>query len=304
MACDHYHRWAEDLDLARRPWTERLPLLDRLAADPAQRIDQHRAGLDFYSRLVDGMLARGLEPWPTLYHWDLPQRLQDLGGWTNRDTVEEFVVFADASAAASAIACATGSLTTSPGAPHSSAVTKGRTRRACAAGARHFKPAITCCSRMDAQCRLCAQTCAMRASASLSVCIRTRAQATVRPIVAAMRRYDGLRNRWFLDPLYGRGYPADIWALCGSDAPRVESADLATIATPTDFLGVNYYFPETIARCSRRRPARGASRAHSRRGAHRSRLGGFTARPARVARTTASGIPAAGNLHHGKRREL
>ena len=64
--------------------------------------------------------------------------------------------------------------------------------------------------------------------------------------IAAARRYDGLRNRWFLDPLYGRGYPADIWALCGPDAPRVASGDLATIAAATDFLGVNYYFPETI----------------------------------------------------------
>ena len=53
-------------------------------------------GLDFYSRLVDGMLERGLEPWATLYHWDLPQRLQELGGWNNRATVDEFAVFADA----------------------------------------------------------------------------------------------------------------------------------------------------------------------------------------------------------------
>jgi beta-glucosidase len=64
---------------------------------------------------------------------------------------------------------------------------------------------------------------------------------------AAARRHDGLRNRWFLDPLHGRGYPADIWALCGDDAPQVASDDLATIATPTDFLGLNYYFPETVA---------------------------------------------------------
>jgi beta-glucosidase len=64
---------------------------------------------------------------------------------------------------------------------------------------------------------------------------------------AAKVRHDGLRNRWFLDPLYGRGYPQDILELLGPNAPQVESRDVAAIATPTDFLGVNYYFPEIVA---------------------------------------------------------
>ncbi len=65
--------------------------------------------------------------------------------------------------------------------------------------------------------------------------------------VAAMRRHDGLRNRWFLDPLHGRDYPADVLAWCRDDAPYVAPGDMAAIAAPTDFLGVNYYFPEIIA---------------------------------------------------------
>ena len=64
---------------------------------------------------------------------------------------------------------------------------------------------------------------------------------------AAVRRHDGIRNRWFLDPLYGRGYPQDVWDLLGAAAPKVLAGDLATIAAPTDFLGINYYFPETVA---------------------------------------------------------
>lgn len=93
-ACDHYHRWPQDLDLAAHlglsayrfsiAWPRILPNGPNGAPNAT--------GLDFYSRLVDGMLERGLEPWATLYHWDLPQRLQELGGWNNRDTVEEFVV--------------------------------------------------------------------------------------------------------------------------------------------------------------------------------------------------------------------
>lgn len=62
-----------------------------------------------------------------------------------------------------------------------------------------------------------------------------------------MVRHDGLRNRWFLDPLHGRGYPADVWQRLGRDVPEVREGDLAAIATRTDFLGVNYYFPETVA---------------------------------------------------------
>ena len=65
--------------------------------------------------------------------------------------------------------------------------------------------------------------------------------------LAAARRHDGLRNRWFLDPLYGRGYPADTWAMLGGLAPATFDSDMKIIATPTDFLGVNYYFPEVVA---------------------------------------------------------
>src|SRR5260221_9239346 len=82
VACDHYHRWREDLDLAAGlgvgayrfsiAWPRVFPAGSGAA---------NAAGLDFYSRLVDGMLERGLEPWATLYHWDLPQALQERGGW-------------------------------------------------------------------------------------------------------------------------------------------------------------------------------------------------------------------------------
>jgi beta-glucosidase len=97
QACDHYHRWPQDLDLARQlgvnayrfsiAWPRILP------NGRAQRPSEE--GLAFYDRLVDGMLERGLQPWATLYHWDLPQALQDAGGWAARDTVQAFVDYAD-----------------------------------------------------------------------------------------------------------------------------------------------------------------------------------------------------------------
>jgi beta-glucosidase/6-phospho-beta-glucosidase/beta-galactosidase len=90
----------------------------------------NQKGLDFYSRLVDGMLERGLQPWATLYHWDLPQYLQDRGGWNERATVDAFVELADAMTRIWATASSTGSRTTSRGARPSSATSKAGTRRA------------------------------------------------------------------------------------------------------------------------------------------------------------------------------
>ncbi|GAI06788.1 unnamed protein product [marine sediment metagenome] len=96
VACDHYHRWPEDITLMKElglkayrfsvSWPRILP---------AGRGKVNQAGLDFYSRLVDGLLEAGIEPFLTLYHWDLPQSLQDEGGWAARSTAEAFVEYAD-----------------------------------------------------------------------------------------------------------------------------------------------------------------------------------------------------------------
>jgi len=85
-ACDHYNRWAEDLDLIRDAGFDayRFSLAwPRLIPEGTGAVNQ--AGIDFYDRLIDGMLERGLKPFATLYHWDLPSALQDRGGWMNRD---------------------------------------------------------------------------------------------------------------------------------------------------------------------------------------------------------------------------
>jgi beta-glucosidase len=249
VACDHYHRWPEDLDLAAQlglsayrfsiAWPRVLP--SGLAGPPNSK------GLDFYSRLIDGMLARGLEPWATLYHWDLPQRLQDAGGWAHRDTVDEFAVFADV------VSRRFGDRVRhwiTHNEPWCSAFI-GCYEGVHAPGLRDWRAALQACHHLllshgRAVRVLRANRSDARVGIALSLHPNTSASDSAADI-AAMRRYDGLRNRWFLDPLYGRGYPADIWALCGADAPQVASDDLATIAGATDFLGVNYYFPETVA---------------------------------------------------------
>jgi beta-glucosidase len=96
-ACDHYHRWADDIAIMRELGLDayRFSIAwPRIVPDGDGEVNA--AGLDWYDRLVDGLLKAGIQPWATLYHWDLPQALQDRGGWDNRETVDAFVRYADA----------------------------------------------------------------------------------------------------------------------------------------------------------------------------------------------------------------
>jgi beta-glucosidase len=248
VACNHYHRWPQDLDLGAAlglnayrfsiAWPRILP---------AGRGPANPRGLDFYSRLVDGMLERGLEPWATLYHWDLPQRLQDRGGWSSRDTVAAFAEFADV------VSRRLGDRVKrwiTHNEPWCTAFI-GHLEGVHAPGIRNWRTALQACHHVLLSHGLAVPVIRANAAAAqvgIALSLHPLVPASAQPAdVAATRRYDGLRNRWFLDPLYGRGYPTDVWELCGADAPAVAAGDLAAIATATDFLGVNYYFPETIA---------------------------------------------------------
>ena len=249
VACDHYHRWPEDLDLARDlgvnayrfsiAWPRILPQGRMPGINPQ--------GLDFYSRLVDGMLERGLEPWATLYHWDLPQALQDQGGWAVRSTIDAFVEYTDA-------------VTRHLGDRVRNWITHnepwctaflGHHEGGHAPGLRDFRTALQVChhvlvSHGQALPVIRRNVRGARAGITLSLHPTSPASAGAADLGAA-HRHDGLRNRWFLDPLFGRGYPADVWSLLGADVPAVAEGDLAAIARPTDFLGINYYFPEMAA---------------------------------------------------------
>ncbi len=95
VACDHYHRWEEDLDLLKEyniPHYRFSISWPRILPNGIGEINQK--GIEFYSNLIDGLLERGIEPWITMYHWDLPQSLQDKGGWTNREITEWFKQYA------------------------------------------------------------------------------------------------------------------------------------------------------------------------------------------------------------------
>jgi len=249
VACDHYHRWPQDLDLAREVGVNayRFSIAwPRIFAE-GRGSRPNAKGLDFYSRLVDGMLERGLQPWATLYHWDLPQALQERGGWRERDTVAAFVEYADA-------------VTRHLGDRVRHWITHnepwctaflGHHEGNHAPGVKDFRTALQVCHHLLLShgvalpvIRANVPDAEVGITLSLHPISAATGQAADR---AAAVRHDGLRNRWFLDPLHGRGYPADTWALLGGQVPVVREGDLDAIAAPTDFLGVNYYFPEVVA---------------------------------------------------------
>lgn len=249
VACDHYRRWPEDFEIAQNLGINayRFSIAWPRIFDYAMSPKANAKGLDFYDRLVDGMLANGLEPWATLYHWDLPQYLQDKGGWGNRVTVDAFVDYTDA-------------VTRRLGDRISHWITHnepwctaflGNMEGVHAPGLKDLKLALQVSHHLMVSHGL-----AIPVIRRNSLNAKVGAALSLHPLSpassseedkAATQRHDGLRNRWFLDPLYGRGYPQDVISLLGDLAPHIETHDLKNIAEPTDFLGVNYYFPEIVA---------------------------------------------------------
>ncbi len=248
IACDHYHLWERDLDLAAELGIKayRFSIAwPRIFGDSGDA--PNKAGLDFYSRLVDGMLARGLQPWATLYHWDLPQALQDQGGWASRATIDAFARFAGQVAARLGNRVKHWITHNEPWCTAFHGNLDGKH----APGLRDLTTAIQVSHNVLVSHGRALQ--AIRASVPDAVAGITLSLHPLRPAtnsaadLAACERHDGLRNRWFLDPLYGRGYPAATLAALGDAAPVVAPGDMALIAASTDFLGVNYYFPEVVA---------------------------------------------------------
>lgn len=249
VACDHYHRWPEDVALAGELGLNayRFSIAWPRIFPEGRGRRPNSKGLDFYSKLVDGLLERGIEPWPTLYHWDLPQALQDQGGWKNRDSVTAFVEFAEA------VSQRLGDRVRhwiTHNEPWCTAFL-GHYEGVHAPGERNLAAALQVCHHVLLSHGLAIpaiRTHAAGARVGIALSLHPlRPASDRRADMEAMVRHDGLRNRWFLDPLHGRGYPADVWQRLGRDVPEVREGDLAAIATRTDFLGVNYYFPETVA---------------------------------------------------------
>jgi beta-glucosidase len=249
-ACDHYHRVEADLDLAAHLGLTayRFSIAwPRIIPDGTGPVNQK--GLDFYRRLVDGLHARNIEPVATLYHWDLPQPLQDAGGWANRDTVGYFCDYARA-----VVDCLGDAvqLWATVNEPFCSAMI-GHLQGRHAPGIVDLASALTSAHHL------------LLAHGQAVGIIRERApgaRAGIPQLLsditaasdsdadrAAARRLDGYENRWFLDPVLRGTYPADMLAWYSRQVPIdfIRDGDMQVIATPTDFMGVNYYETKTVA---------------------------------------------------------
>lgn len=242
VACDHYHRWEADLDLIAALGVNAYRFsVAWPRVQPDGRGPVNAAGLDFYERLTDGLLARGIEPHVTLYHWDLPQPLQDTGGWPNRDTAERFAEYAAAVAGRLGDRVRSYATLNEPWCSSILSYEIGEH----APGLRDRRLALAAAHGLLLGHGLALPELrrqAPRAAAGIVLNLGPQMPASDRPEdVAAARLADGRFNRWFLEPLLRGEYPRDVWEACRADVPEVREGDLALIAAPLDFLGVNYY---------------------------------------------------------------
>lgn len=258
VACDHYHRWADDIRLMQTlnlqayrfsiAWTRILP---------NGRGPVNQAGLDFYSRLVDGLLAAGITPGATLYHWDLPQALQDAGGWAVRDTAAAFTEYADVISRHLGDRVKLWITHNEP----SVATWLGHLNGEHAPGIEDMATAAAVSHHLLLSHGWAVPILRQNspgAEVGITLNINRMVPASRSATDLAVQRWeDGLWVRWFVDPLYGRHYPADVVAELDANGAFpdgvlafVQPGDLETIAVPTDFLGLNYY-NRTIVRSER-----------------------------------------------------
>lgn len=242
VACDHYHRWAEDVELMRSiglgayrfsiSWPRIIP---------EGRGEVNQKGLDFYSQLVDALLEAGIEPYPTLYHWDLPQALQDEGGWAERETVGAFLEYVDAITAELGDRVKNWITINEPWVAANHGYFTGAHAPGRASEAEYLRAAhhlLLAHGRAVPLIRSNSQD----ARTGIALSLAYQSPASDAPAdVAAARIADGRVNRWYLEPLAGRGYPTDVIEADDVETSWVESGDFDTIAVPTDFLGINYY---------------------------------------------------------------
>jgi beta-glucosidase len=250
-ACEHYYRWRADLDLIRSLGLEGYRFsIAWPRIQPAGRGPANQRGLDFYRALVEGMLERGIRPLATLYHWDLPQALQDEGGWASREVVERFAEYAGI------VYEALGDLVSDWITHNEPWVTSilGYAYGVKAPGVRDWPTALRAAHHA-----LLAHGAAVEAfratghdgriGITLDLTVAIPATGSD-PDREAAERLDGHHNRWFLDPVLRGSYPEDTIAFYErrfGPLDVIRPGDLEAIAQPLDFLGVNFYRPNWAA---------------------------------------------------------
>jgi beta-glucosidase len=243
VACDHYHRYPDDVrlmgDLGLHAYRFSIswPRIQPDGSGPA-----NPRGLDFYDRLVDELRGGGITPIVTLYHWDLPQALEDRGGWTSRETAERFAEYAAIMYSRLGDRVETWTTLNEPWCSaflgYASGIhAPGRTEPEVSFAAAHH---LLLGHGLAVQ--------ALRAAGASQIGITLNLAPVLGDDAEAAAVVDGLQNRIFLDPVLRGEYPADVVERAGrfTDWSFVEDGDLEIISQPIDLLGVNYYNPQTV----------------------------------------------------------
>ncbi len=250
VACDHYHRYRDDVAMMADLGIQTYRFSTSWSRVRPDGGPVNPAGLDFYSRLVDELLAHGIKPWLTLYHWDLPQALEVTGGWTNRDTALRFTDYAldvhdvlgDRVTAWTTLNepwCS--SFLSYTGGEHA----PGRQDKTAGVAAAHHLLlghglTVQALRERDPELQL---------GITLNLTVADPVDPTDPIDLDAARRIDGQFNRVFLDPIFRGEYPADVVAdFAGLGLEHhIQPGDLEIISSPIDALGVNYYHGELVS---------------------------------------------------------
>ena len=248
VADDHYHLWPRDVELMSELGVNayRFSLSWSRIVRPDGTVNQ--AGVDFYRALAEGLIERGVTPWATLYHWDLPQHLEDEGGWLNRATADAFVRYTEIAVEA------LGDLVS-----HWITLNEPWCSAFLGYASGHHAPG----KHLGTQAARAAHHLLLGHGRAVAAIRRLSPQATVGITLNlysvraasdseadrdAARRSDGLQNRFFLEPTLTGAYPQDVLHDLGDEQWFAQNgADLAEIHAPIDFLGINYYSRHTVA---------------------------------------------------------
>ena len=248
LSCDHYHRCDEDIGLMKEIGLKAYRFSvawPRIFPQGGGKVN--KAGLDFYNRLVDGLLDADIDPFLTLYHWDLPQTLQEKGGWGNRDTVNYFVDYVGEVYRSLGDRVFRWTTHNEPWIVSFLGHQEGRH----APGVKELTTAIQVSHHLLLSHGKAVEV--IRESGDDNTLIGI--ILDLHPIHPASEReedqnaavrYDGYFNRWFLDPIFVGSYPEDILELYGDKIPKTQEGDLEAISAKIDFLGVNYYYRTVV----------------------------------------------------------
>ena len=241
VACDHYNRWPEDVALMSGLGLQAYRFsISWSRVLPEGRGRVNRAGLAFYERLVDALLERGIQPMVTLYHWDLPAALDDMGGWLNRDVASWFADYATVMYKALGDRVPQWATLNEPWVVSDGGYLHGKL----APGhVNLYEAPLASHNLMRAHgAAVQAYRAVAKQQVGLVVNLEPKYPATQRPRdLAAVRRADAYMNRQYLDPAFFGTYPDELRDVFGDAWPSFPDEDMALIRQPIDFLGINYY---------------------------------------------------------------